>query len=81
MRRAGHCAFFPPGSAGQAGVESWTPDIEHHVDTPGEFRGEADKRHPIENRDDVFSLHSKGGKTSDELVARWDEEHPDDPVE
>ena len=65
---------FPPGSAGQAGVESWTPDIN----TPGEFRGEADKRYPIENRDSAFSLYSKGG---DELAARWNEEHPDAPVE
>ncbi len=43
-------------------------EIKNSLNTPGEFRGE------IENRANI-------GKTSDELVAMWNEEHPDDPVE
>ena len=43
-------------------------EIKNSLNTPGEFRGE------IENRSNI-------GKTSDELVAMWNEEHPDDPVE
>ena len=50
-------------------------DISHRLDaairnalnTPGAFRGE------IEHRANI-------GKTSDELVAMWNEEYPDNPV-
>jgi len=42
--------------------------LKNRLNTPGEFRGE------IENRDMI-------GKTVDDLVVRWNEEHPDDPVE
>ena len=65
------------------GLGTYTPTIDlegefgvgHRADTklkkafnaPGEFQGD------IENRDSI-------GKTSDELVARWNEEYPDDPV-
>jgi hypothetical protein len=43
-------------------------EIKKQLNVPGEFNGE------IENRENV-------GKTSDDLVAMWNEEHPDDPVE
>jgi hypothetical protein len=42
--------------------------LKNRLNTPGAFKGE------IENRDMI-------GKTADELVARWNEEHPDGPVE
>ena len=42
-------------------------EIKNSLNTPGEFRGE------IESRANI-------GKTSDELVTMWNEEHPDDPV-
>jgi len=42
--------------------------LKNRLNTPGEFRGE------IETRDMI-------GKTADDLVVRWNEEHPDDPVE
>lgn len=38
------------------------------LNTPGAFMGD------IENKDML-------GKSSEDLVARWNEEHPDDPVE
>jgi hypothetical protein len=41
--------------------------IANGINAPGKFQGQ------IRNRDNI-------GKTSDELVARWNEEHPDDPV-
>jgi hypothetical protein len=41
--------------------------LKKGLNAPGEFRGE------IENRENI-------GKTGDELVAMWNEEHPDDPV-
>lgn len=42
-------------------------NIKNRLNAPGEFRGE------IENRENI-------GKSSDELVAMWNAEHPDDPV-
>ena len=42
--------------------------LKNRLNAPGDFRGE------IGNRDMI-------GKTADELVARWDEEHPGAPVE
>ena len=42
--------------------------IAREVNQEGAFRGE------LINAESI-------GKTSDDLVARWDEEHPDDPVE
>jgi len=42
--------------------------LKNRLNAPGDFRGE------IGNRDMI-------GKTADELVARWNEEHSDDPVE
>ena len=42
-------------------------DIKNKLNAPGAFKGE------IENRENI-------GKTSDELVARWNAEHPDDRV-
>ncbi len=47
-----------------------TPDkaLKNRLNTPGAFNGD------IENRDMI-------GKTSDDCVTRWNEEHPDDPVE
>ncbi|MCP4542034.1 MAG: hypothetical protein GY832_33310 [Chloroflexi bacterium] len=52
-----------------------TFDVSHRLDkaiknglnAPGAFSGEIVKRENI-------------GKTADDLVAIWDEEHPDDPV-
>jgi len=43
------------------------PDIKNGLNTPGAFTGQ------IENKDNI-------GKTADELVALWNQEHPDDPV-
>jgi len=43
------------------------PAIKNALNTPGAFIGE------IVNRDNL-------GKTPDELVALWNQEHPDDPV-
>jgi hypothetical protein len=43
-------------------------EIKKQLNVPGEFNGE------IENRDNI-------GKSSDDLVAMWNEAHPDDPVE
>jgi len=42
-------------------------DIKNRLNTPGDFRGE------IANRENI-------GKTGDDLVAMWDEAHPDDLV-
>jgi hypothetical protein len=42
--------------------------IKNSLNTPGSFSGE------IENRANI-------GKTADELVALWNEDHPDDLVE
>jgi hypothetical protein len=78
-------AFF--NLAGRAvkleGLGTYTPkvgldgrfDVAHRTDSalkkrlnaPGAFSGD------IVNRDMI-------GETSDDLVARWDEEHPGDPV-
>lgn len=44
------------------------PALRHAYNVPLAFRGE------IENRDMI-------GKTVAELVARWNEEHPEDPIE
>jgi nucleoid DNA-binding protein len=41
--------------------------LKRGLNNPGEFRGD------IENRENA-------GKTSDEVVVMWNEEHPDDPV-
>jgi hypothetical protein len=41
--------------------------LKNHVNAPGAFKGEIKRRENI-------------GKTGDELAARWNEEHPDDPV-
>ncbi|MBL7065833.1 MAG: hypothetical protein ISS49_16780 [Anaerolineae bacterium] len=41
--------------------------LKNRLNAPGAFRGE------IENRDMI-------GKTADDLVARWNAEHPDVPV-
>jgi hypothetical protein len=41
--------------------------IKRALNVPGEFDGD------IENRENV-------GKTSDDLIAMWNEDHPDDPV-
>jgi len=41
--------------------------LKNRLNTPDAFQGE------IENRDMI-------GKTGDDLVARWNEEHPEDPV-
>lgn len=41
--------------------------IKNSFNAPGAFQGE------IENRENI-------GKTSDDLVAMWNEAHPDDPV-
>lgn len=41
--------------------------LKRGLNTPGEFLGD------IKNRENA-------GKTSDEIVAMWNEEHPDDPV-
>ena len=41
--------------------------LKKGFNAPGKFQGE------IQNRENI-------GKTSDELVAMWNEEHPDDPV-
>jgi hypothetical protein len=48
---------------------NYTPDkkIKYELNTEGEFHGE------IVNRDMI-------GKTSDDLIARWNEEHPDEPI-
>jgi len=43
-------------------------EIKKHLNIPGEFKGE------IENRDNI-------GKTGDDLVTMWNEEHAYDPVE
>jgi hypothetical protein len=43
------------------------PAIKNGMNAPGDFEGE------IENRENV-------GKTSDDLVAQWDVDHPGDPV-
>jgi hypothetical protein len=43
--------------------------IKNQLNVSGKFGGEADNQHPIENRDNI-------GKTGDELVALWNEEHP-----
>jgi hypothetical protein len=66
------------------GLGTWTPnialdgtfDIQYRADTelikglnvPGTFSG------TIRNRKNI-------GKTGDELVQQWNEDHPDDPVE
>jgi hypothetical protein len=56
------------------GLGTYTPviqldgEIKKQLNVPGEFNGE------IENRDNI-------GKSSDELVTMWNEDHPDDPVE
>ena len=42
-------------------------EIKNEIKDLSAFRGE------VENRDNV-------GKTSDDLVAMWNEAHPDDPV-
>ena len=42
--------------------------LKNQLNTPGAFRGE------IVNREHI-------GKTTDELVALWDADHPDDPIE
>ena len=42
--------------------------LKHGLNQPGAFKGE------IENRENI-------GKTSDDLIAMWNEAHPDDPVE
>jgi hypothetical protein len=42
-------------------------EIKRQLNVPGEFDGD------IENRKNI-------GKTSDDLVAMWNEDHPDDPV-
>ena len=41
--------------------------LKRRLNVPGEFSGE------IENAENI-------GKTADQLVALWNEEHPDDPV-
>lgn len=41
--------------------------LKRGLNTPDEFRG------VIKNRENI-------GKTSDEIVAMWNEDHPDDPV-
>jgi len=41
--------------------------IKNHVNVPGEFSGH------IENAENI-------GQTSEELIDRWNEEHPEDPV-
>jgi hypothetical protein len=41
--------------------------LKRGLNTPGEFQGE------IENRENI-------GKSSDEIIAMWNEDHPDDPV-
>lgn len=41
--------------------------LKNGLNAPGAFKGE------IINRENI-------GKTSDELVAKWNEEHPDDPI-
>ena len=57
------------GLDGVFNVAHWMDTaLKNRLNTPGEFRGE------IENRDMI-------GKTVDDLVVRWNEEHPDDPVE
>ena len=43
-------------------------DIANALNAPGAFTGD------IANRENI-------GKTSDELVAMWNAEHPDDPIE
>jgi len=58
--------FWPREAAGIALLEGG--QFPNRLNAPGDFRGE------IGNRDMI-------GKTADELVARWNEEHPDDPVE
>ncbi len=42
-------------------------DITKALNIPGEFEGH------IKNRENI-------GKTSDDLIAMWNEDHPDDPV-
>jgi hypothetical protein len=42
--------------------------LKKGLNAPGEFRGD------IENSENI-------GKTGDDLVAMWNEDHPDDPVE
>jgi hypothetical protein len=42
--------------------------LKHLLNTPGNFKGE------LENKEMI-------GKTAEELIALWNEEHPDDPVE
>ena len=44
------------------------PSIRRQLNRPGAFRGEVLNRASI-------------GRTKEELVALWNEEHPDDPVE
>jgi hypothetical protein len=46
-------------------MDNWLKNL---LNAPGEFKGE------LENKDMI-------GKTVEELVARWNEEHPDDKVE
>ena len=41
--------------------------LKHGLNQPGAFKGE------IENRENI-------GKSSEDLIAMWNEEHPDDPV-
>jgi hypothetical protein len=41
--------------------------LKNRLNTPGAYKGEIQQRENI-------------GTTSDELVARWNAEHPDDPV-
>jgi len=41
--------------------------LKKGLNAPGKFKGE------VENRENI-------GKTSDDLVAMWNEAHPDDPV-
>jgi hypothetical protein len=43
------------------------PDIKNGLNAPGAFTGQ------IENKENV-------GKTADDLVAQWDQDHPEDPV-
>ena len=51
-------------------------DVAHRLDKAlkNRLNASGDFKVEIGNRDMI-------GKTADELVARWDEEHPDDPVE
>ncbi len=65
------------------GLGIFTPSLKANGDFQVNFRADVSLRRALNTREFWGEIENKRniGKNGDELVALWDEDHPDDPVE